>query len=366
MKGARANGGVPASRPLARRGWILGAFALLIAAIGVAWNYPKAKTATVPLPELPNGPIALRVAYVVNPRLPRFTDAQLDALLAAARHGAREHLDVDLEFALPIQVPIALLFERIPEAVRRQALAQVYDFGADGADASRLAQAFARGFSSSGQTLPELVQAARAAGVTIDADTFEAFGAAAARVELERSQKWRNLKALDGGPLIDASGYNEFAMWIALGYVDLPYDLVLTNQPIDSVEYGWPAISAVVRGGYSNGVTTYNRSGRFLAMSVWSTFAFSSNEPWVVDMRGGESYEAGEAARLSGLGAVHELGHQLFHYGHPYGNPACVMNPVPLLAYRRWAAALSAQRCIKGGSPAMTPGAVTLAYDDGS
>jgi hypothetical protein len=79
-------------------------------------------------------------------------------------------------------------------------------------------------------------------------------------------------------------------------------------------------------------------------------------------MRGVETFTPEEAARLAGVGAAHELGHQLFHFLHPYDNPACVMNPVPMFAYRAWVEKLSPQDCPLGSSPPMQPGAFKFVY----
>ena len=63
------------------------------------------------------------------------------------------------------------------------------------------------------------------------------------------------------------------------------------------MEYGWPAVHAAVRGGYSNGITTYNRRSRFGTMSIWSTYAFTGNDAQLVQLRNGERYTEEEAAR---------------------------------------------------------------------
>ena len=81
-------------------------------------------------------------------------------------------------------------------------------------------------------------------------------------------------------------------------------------------------------------------------------------------MREGERYTAEEAARLAGIGATHEIGHQLFHILHPYGHPACVMNPVPMFAYRAWAARLDGKACPLGITAEMVPGVYKYLYDD--
>ena len=334
-----------------------------IAAMVLASSLAHATPSEVPLPKLPQGPIEMRVAYVVNFRLPRMTDAQLQVLLAATRKAAQEHFGVDLHFAPTQEIPIDTLFARIPAERRRAALEQIYDFKTGKGDRARLKQAFGAGFKESGDPLAELVAFARPHMGQLNVNSYEAFGAKVADFQLSRIQRWKTIKALDGGPAIDASPYNEFPMWIALGYVDLPFEVVLTNQPIASVEYIFPAIHTAVRGGYSNGLTTPSKSARFKTMSVWSTFAFTTNDDWVKELREGETYTAEEAAQLAGTTAAHEIGHQLFHFLHPFGQSACLMNPVSMFAYRAWAKKLSPKECPIGSSPAMRPGAYTFLVD---
>ena len=77
-------------------------------------------------------------------------------------------------------------------------------------------------------------------------------------------------------------------------------------------------------------------------------------------MRNGEQYEPLEAARLAGIGAVHELGHMLFHYGHPFGVPACVMSPTPMLRFREAVRAFDAKACVAANDPAMKRGSLRI------
>lgn len=335
----------------------------VIAAIALTASLAPAAPSEVPLPKLPQGPIEMRVAYVVNSRLPRMTEAQLQVLIAATKKAAREHFGVDLHFAPVKEIPIEKLFARIPAARRNTALEQIYDFKTGKGDRERLAKAFGSGFKESGDPLADLIAFARPHIGELKVDTYEALGAAVAEFQLSRIERWKTIKALDGGPAIDAPPYNEFPMWIALGFVDLPFELVLTNQPIASVEYVFPAIHSAIRGGYSNGLTSPSISSRFKTMSVWSTFAFTTNDEWVNQLREGETYTAEEAAQLAGTTAAHEIGHQLFHFLHPFGQSACLMNPVSMFAYRAWAKKLSPKDCPIGSSPAMRPGAYTFLVD---
>ena len=331
--------------------WVLGALLGPVAAVAD----------TVPLPRLGAQPVELRVAYAINPRLPRMDAAQLTTLLDAMRDGVREHFGVELRFAPVREVQLADLFATIPPRRRADALKDTYDFKSGRARRVALDRAFAKGLRDSRESLPEMIAFAQPHTGPMVA-TYEDLGRKVAALQLERVQQWAQRKALDGGPAIDGQPFNEFPMWLALGFGDLPYELVLTNQLIAGVEYGFPAVHTAIRGGYSNGVTSYGRLSRLGTFSVWSTYAFTADDEQIVALRNGERYTPEEAARLAGLSGAHEIGHQIFHFTHPFGQPACLMSPVPMFEYRAWAARLSAKDCRIGSSAAMTPGAYRFEY----
>lgn len=317
---------------------------------------------TVPLPQLPPGPVELRPVYAINARLPRMSSEQLQILLAATQTSAREHLGIELRFAPVAEIPIEALFARIPEVNRREALTHIYDFKSGNGNPGNLAKEFGKGLKKLGEPLPEMAAYIRPYLGELKEANYETMGAALAMAQLAGIERWKAAPALDGGFAIDAAPYNEAQMWAALGYGDVPYELVLTNQVIASIEDSDPAVHAALRGGYANGITTYSKQSRYGTYSVWSTFAFNSNDPWLTRVREGEHYTPEEAARLAGIGATHELGHQLLHLLHPFGNKACIMNPVPMFTYRAWINGLSPRDCPIGSSPAMQPGAYTFEY----
>ncbi len=321
-----------------------------------------AKPRVVPLPYLPQAQIEMRVAYLVNGRLPRMNSDQLVVLLDATRDAVKEHFGVDLHFAPVVEIPIETVFKKITSKNRSIALKDTYDFKRGHGNPTRLAKAFADGFKSSGEPFADILQFSRPYIGDLKENNFKELGAALSKLQLERLEHWRKMTALDGGPAIDATPYNEFPMWLALGGVDLPFELVLTNQIIAGVEYVYPAAHAAVRGGYSNGITSYSKSSRFKTVSIWSTFAFTADDAWVTQMRDGEIYSPMDAAQLAGTSAAHEIGHQLFHFLHPFGQSACLMNPVPMFGYRAWAKKLSPKDCMIGSSPAMMPGAYKFQY----
>lgn len=318
---------------------------------------------TLPLPKLPKTALDMRVAYLVNDRLPRMSTEQLDALLVSIQMTAQEHFGVGIRFSGITEIPIGRAFAGIPRARQDAALADIYDFKSGTGDLPRLKNALVKIFAAQSEPLPDRIAFAQPYAPHLRSDaTVAEFGAAMADLQLQRLGRWRDIKALDGGNVIDNNPYNEFAMWLALGYSELPFELVLTNQIIASAEYNSVSVHSAIRGGYTNGITTYSKASRYGTVSIWSTFAFNGNDDFIVKLRGGERYEPREAAQLSGVAATHEIGHQLFHLAHPSARPACVMSPVPMFAYRAWRDKLSAADCRLGSDPSMSPGAYQFQY----
>ena len=336
----------------ARRSFIGSTPALAALALG-ACSKPSPY---LPVPVLPKGPVEMRAAYAVNPRLPRFTAVQLARLLDATARTARQHFGIELFFLPLVEIPIARVFDTIPAASRESARADVFDFKSGMGDAHAFEFATGKALRASGESFEGVVNFARTALPDAEMNNFDEAGAAAARLHLARLKRWQMVPALDGKSAIDDTNYNEYAYWDVCGHGDLPFELILTNQIIASAELSSTSIHTAIRGGYTSGVTVESRTSRYLTAAIWSTFAFSTDDPWAVEMRLGERYTADEAATLAGIGATHEIGHQLFHYGHPYLHPACVMAPTHLLAFRAAAARLSAQACMHAADPSMRPG----------
>lgn len=329
----------------------------LLASLGLLATGACSKASPyLPLPALPKGPIAMRVAHAVNPRLPRFSADQLNALLAATAVTARTHFGVELTFLPVTEIPVGSVFDGIPPASLAKAREDVFDFKSGRGDARRFEFATAKALRESGEKFEGVAEFARPEMPDAEMGNFDELGAAAARLHLARLKRWQAVPGLDGKPAIDDAPYNEYAYWDVCGHGDLPHELILTNQIIASAELSSTSIHTAIRGGYTSGVTVESRASRYLTVAIWSTFAFSTDDAWVRQMRQGETYAPDEAARLAGIGATHEIGHQLFHYGHPYPHPACVMCPTPMLAFRAAAAKLDAAACARAADPHMQPG----------
>ena len=291
----------------------------------------------IPLPQIDTSPIPLKVAYVINPRFNQMTDKQVHILLAETKMVVKEHFDVDIVFN-PIQkITIDELFQFIPKKLKHNQQKMIYDFKHEKDDKERLIKAKIKGLKyDKSSSLQEMIDFTRPYLLyKIKEKDHKGLANALVETMIVRIKKWQKLKAKDGMPIIDESLYNEWAMWDIIGYGELPYDIVLTNQLVASIEYYAQALRSALRGGISAGYTSYNKSSVYGTYIFWSTFLYSNKYDDLIKLRGGETYTEKEAARLAGAYLSHEIGHLLFHFGHPYGTEDCVMQPVELLTFRQ-------------------------------
>ena len=237
----------------------------------------------------------------------------------------------------------------------------IADFKKDRVDRQRLEGAYEKAISEQVAPLKDWAEyAAREIGLAkVDTDPSE-WKRRLAKSHIDGLALLMKMKATDGKPVIDDSPYNEYLFWHALGERAQVHDVIITNQLVASAEYSGVDIHPALRGGLTNGNTSFSRDSTFGTFTWWSTFAFTSSDPAIVSMRRVETYDPLEAARLAGTGAAHELGHMLFHYEHPFGLSACVMSPTPMLRFREWVSKLDATTCKAAQHPAMKPGAARI------
>lgn len=307
--------------------------------------------------------VLLRVVHATNPRLARFSPDHLRILLASAQLTVWKNFGVYVEFTDIPETGLDQLFALIPPPIREARLQSIYDFKSGAGDKQQLAEGIHTTLSERKTKLEDAL--AFSAPYLPDAHPKDltALSAVLSNVMLERLDQWRHIKALDGAPVLDASPYNEWVYWDTLGYGNLPYDLVLTNQLIASAEYYGVDIHSALRGGVTVGTTSYSRTSKFSSYIVMSTFPFLDNSESTKLMRGGEQYSEEDAAELAGAYLAHEIGHLLFQFGHPFGQKACVMNPVSMLRFREWFTQLDAANCPIGSRPEMTAGAIPPSFN---
>jgi hypothetical protein len=339
---------------------ILLGFILLISGCRSASEWKYTKIATIQ----PGATIQLRVAHAVNERLPRMTPEQLTTLLEATRKTALEHFGVHLEFSSVTETSVDAVLALIPPKVRQARMNEIYDFKSGTGDRKRLAASILETLHERKTKLAEAFDYARPyLPETSAPKSLQEFSIMLADVMLERLDGWRAIKAADGAPVLDDTPRNEWIFWDTVGYGELPYDLVITNQLVASAEYTAVEVHTAIRGGLTTGTTTYSRNSPYGSFVFWSTFPFTDTSTMSHSLRGDEDYSATQAAELSGAYLAHEVGHMLFKFGHPFGKQACVMNPASMLQYRAWHQQLDAQQCRIGSIPEMTVGAIPEIYN---
>ena len=311
----------------------------------------------VPLPKLPAGMIELRVVYLVNPRFPSFSAEELRVLLDSAAETVRAHFRRDVQFSVPVAQPIERYFQKLDDRTREGADEWIYDFKRGKADLKRLRKGFEKDLRETGDDLDAMIAYAWPHLVgPLKGRSYEALVDALIETQLARLADLRDQRASDGQPVLDAQPFNEYVYWDMMAHARLPYEVVLTNQLIASVEYAGNSVHSALRGGVTNGLTVANPASRYKSTAITSVYPFISEDAVTKALRGGESYTRQDALRVAGVLLAHEIGHQLWHLGHPYGRTACVMSPPPLLHFRRWVEALAPADCPFSKEGAMKPG----------
>ena len=311
------------------------------------------------LPRLPAGSVELRVAFVANPRMPGISRQQISTLLEQARTVAREHFGVDVNFTQPDEMSVETFFSRFPPGLRVALNRAVYDFKTGGGDLERLRRSFVSYLRGAADDFDDLYGLAQPYLFgALESRTIEALADGLLRTHLERLVDLSLYLGSGGTKLIDETPYNELIHWGAVQSLAMPYEVILTNQLIASAEYSAVSIHSAIRGGLTDGFTTVNPASRFGTTAMLSVYPFIGHDESTRQMRGNENYSEDDAMRFAAHMLVHELGHMLFHFGHPHGRTACVMSPPLSLRYRAWVTQLSAADCKPWSSAAMSPGFV--------
>lgn len=320
------------------------------------------KTAAV-APLKPGTSVKLRVLYADNPRLARFSPEHLRIVLASAQLSVWKNFGTFVEFSEPDEIGVDKLFASLPPSIRDARTGSIYDFKSGKGDARELADGINRTLTERKTKLADALTFAAPYLADKQPANLEALSEGLARVMLERLSQWRTVKARDGESLINASPYNEWVYWDTLGYGNLQYDLVLTNQIIASAEYYGVDIHSAIRGGLTAGTTSYSRNSPYGSFVFMSTFPFQDESAVTRQFREGETYTEEYAAELAGAYLAHEIGHLLFQLGHPFGQKACAMNPARMMRFQEWYEQIDAAACPFGSRSEMKPGAIPPSYN---
>ncbi len=339
---------------------LLIAVALLMLVYGCNGSGTVIKKELVPVrvaaPELKSNDVFLKVAYVVNPAFQSRSTQDIDAMLATTALVAKEHFGLNITFSEVATLNIKDVFDQIPQKITDHIDTLIIDIHKDKFskdDKDVYTKLLAKTLSENSSTYEEelaFTQTHLDHKYTVRSEKGLVLTLASTMFSRVRAYK----QFLGDNP------YNEWLYWQALGYTPLGYDLLVTNQPIISIETIDTDIHHALRGGITVGSASFNKASEFRARVFWSTFTFFQSHEVIRKLRGGVDYSEAEAIELSGAYLTHELGHMLLHLDHTFGRVECAMTPAPMLDVKTWYEDLDASACAIGSSKAMTPGAMKL------
>ncbi len=321
------------------------------------------KLLSVPLPTVYDQRVDLKIVYVINSRFTRIEKDTLNELLFEAKNLVAQHFGVSIKFIIHNELDIAHLIGSVPQKVIKRQQEKIYDIRDGSGDRGRLVRTTAIVLSNRSESLDSMIEYVRPY-LTKRAynNGYHEFAESLVDTLLERIQRWKEVVAEDGKSIIKKNLYNEWAIWDSLGYGDIDYDIILTNQPIISAEYYGADIHSAIRGGMTVGTMTYSKNSRYKAFIFLSTYPFTDNNSFTIKLRGGDIYTRKEIAKFAGASLAHEIGHLIFHFGHPFNVNACVMNPVRMLNFKSWYRQLNPHQCTIQSQPSMVPGAIKITY----
>lgn len=341
-------------------------FKILLFVTVLVFTFPTAAEDTdwQSVPEFDPSNVTLSPVYLENPRFPGLSEAEKADFLQVVSALAKQHFGITVNFEPLENAPIERYFAPLADAIPDARTSLIADFRNGDVDWRRMAESIWPYVYDAPDTvreyaLPYLL-------VPSPDGAPKLLTVALTQTMQLRAEYWRTAKAEDeylvvgDAPSLPPLPYNEWIYWDYLGEIDFPYDTVITNQPVISVEYDAIPPHAALRGGITAGTTSTSVHAKYGAFSWASMYPFLSDDEAVTHLRGGETYSRADAVKFAAALYVHELGHHLFRFGHPWDNPNCVMYPVMLLQFKSWFETLDPQKCAIGSSEAMKPGHVRI------
>ena len=329
----------------------------------VLFRQAEVPQAVVDKPVLPQT-VRLRIAHIVNPRFVHFNEAQIQQFLVKTQALTKQHFGIDIELEWVGQRQLSDLVAGIPLPVREYK----QDFIVNPNNiSSAMRQSLDRSLIETLEIYPSSLEELRGFAqqylIEPPGRSFETFANSLTETLLHRQSYWRKVKALDGLPVINRDPYHEWVIWDSLGYGQLDFDVAITNQLVASIEsYGMDMHSSL-RGGITLGTTSNSSAGSLGGFAWISTFPVLNDHPEIMILRNEQRYSEQQQADYAASLMTHELGHLLLHISHPWGQPGCIMAPMPLLDYTQWYEQLDSKECPLGSHPANAPGSVDIVYD---
>jgi len=320
----------------------------------------------IPLPDIKNRKVFLKVASVVNARFKPLSDVQIKKILLRTQQMVKQHFNIAVEFSDVKTISIKDVFSRLDPQVLKERRAEIVDINfIDDKAREKMQRALFATLSNYAADKQGVIDYAQPYLIHPEIKQKDFIGLSYALVDtlIARLEYWKNQKASDGKPVLGSDTYHEWVWWDSLGYSDLDYDILITNQLVASAEYYALDVHSSLRGGITAGTTTYNINTAFKSYAYIMLYPMLNNSGLLTTLRQDESYTDEQIINYSAALLTHELGHLLLHLGHPFGNKHCVMSPTLMLNYREWYDNLDAGECAVGSSKEMMPGAAQINYN---
>ena len=321
---------------------------------------------TVPLPDVSRQPVRLSVASVVNSRFKPLSDTQIKKILLRTQQLVKQHFNIDVEFSGVKTFPVEDIFSRLEPEVIAERSAEIVDIDLiDKQVREKMQQALFQTLTNYAGEKQAVIDYAQPYLLHpgIKQKDFISLSYALVDTLIARLKYWKSQKAADGKPVLGSDAFHEWVWWDSLGYSDLSYDILITNQLVASAEYYALDVHSSLRGGLTAGTTTYNKNTQFNSYAYIMLYPMLNDSDLLTTLRQDESYTDEQIINYSAALLTHEMGHLLLHLGHPFGNKHCVMSPTQMLNYREWYNNLDAGQCTVGNSKEMTPGAAQINYN---
>jgi len=320
----------------------------------------------VELPDLSHQPVMLRVANIINPRFKQLSKQQVTNILIRSQQLVKQYFNIDILFDKVDTFDIKTVFDGLNKKLIQERKSEIVDISfIDKQARENMQQALFKTLSLYRDNKNNVIEFAQPYLLHSDRKQKEFIGLSYALTDtlISRLNYWKNQTAEDGQPVLDANGYNQWVWWDSLGYGDLRYDVVLTNQLVASAEKYGMDVHSSIRGGLTAGTTTYSKRAQFNSYAYIMVYPMLNDTDLLTTLRDDETYSDEQIVNYSAALLTHELGHLLLHLGHPFGNKHCIMSPTVMLNYRDWYDHLDASLCAVGSSKSMQVGVIELEYN---
>lgn len=346
--------------------WAKIAVVVLVVLLLIWFFWPSKKLTKVPIPKLPET-VELSVAYVINPRFNGLSRKELDTLLKKTSDSVKKHFGLNVSFKTPVQLSIEQFFNYLPDSVKQSRASAIVDPVAISAeDTYNLKAGIFNTLKDYGYNTQQIIEFAKPYLIRpLASQDLEGLSSALTDTLLTRLKYWYELKADDGQAVLNGKPYNEWVWWDSIGYGNMPYDVVITNQLVASAELYDMDVHSSIRGGITGGTTSFSGDSTYYTYTFITVYHLLNDYELLQTLRNDTTYTEDEITTFAATLLTHELGHLLLHLGHPFGQTACVMSPAPLLKYREWHDGLNPDACKINSNPDMTPGRIKFNFRPG-